>query len=65
MKRTELLDAALKKLEQVVKLLDRAGEEVLAEGRNRPTRISQLTDLARHFDDHRNGHAEANQVECN
>jgi hypothetical protein len=31
MTRTELLDGALKKLEQVVKLLERAGEEVLAD----------------------------------
>jgi hypothetical protein len=29
------------------------------------TRISQLTDLGRHFDDHRDGHAKANQAECN
>jgi hypothetical protein len=36
MTRTELLDAALKKLEQVVKLLDRAREEVLAD-RSKPT----------------------------
>jgi hypothetical protein len=26
---------------------------------------TQLTDLGRHFDDHRDGHAKANQAECN